>query len=279
MKRSSQFALVLAVLLFATLACSAVAGLDPARQQAVQTEMAVIQTSTAALREAQTALARPTFTSTVTATPRPSATVTPTPGPLVIDDDFSTLTSRWADCDICSIRDGKLQMGPYPSSNSSRGYFTTCRDCGIVRDYKMSVDATFVSGVSDRGFGFVLREWNGDFIDLEISTWQIYGLWFFDSQGGEKWYTLIPKGYASSAYLNPGLARNHMDVEVFASETDLEKDMVKVMLNGKVVKTVEIPKGNGRVGLALGLHSIAVAFDNFHFEGKPLLEATDQNSG
>src|SRR5690348_1689102 len=133
MKRTSSSRLALAGLFASMLACNALANIDPARQQAVETEMAVILDATAAAAGTQTELARPTET------PRPLPTPVSSPGPFVIDDDFSTLdSSRWQDCGVCSIKNGRLVMGPYPSSDSLRGYITICKDCGIVHEYKMS---------------------------------------------------------------------------------------------------------------------------------------------
>jgi hypothetical protein len=253
-----------------------------AREHLIETESAAFVNTAIALSGTQTALAVPTATPTVTSTSTPPPTLTATPGPLVIDDDFSTLHSRWQGCDICAIKDGGLVFGPHPSSDSAKGYFTLCDDCGNVHEYKMSVDATFVSGVSDRGFGFILREADGKFIDLEITTWQLYGVWFYDPQGGDAWNawtSLLSKSYLPTGYLNPGVIKNNIEVQMIASDTNEEKDLVKISFNGTLLNTIEIPKGSGRVGLGVGLHSIGVAFDNFHFESMPLLDIGDHNSG
>ncbi len=238
----------------------------------IETMSASIVSTTMAQSATQTALALPTLTATVTLTSTPQPTPTVTPGPLVIDDDFSSMNARWLGCDVCAIKDGALNIGPYPSSNSAKGYITLCKDCGAPREYKMSVDATFISGVSDRGFGFVLRESGGDFIDLEITTWQLYGVWYYDHKIGDSWTawtSLLPKGFTPTGYLYPSLLKNHIDVEVVASQTAKNKDLVKISFNGQLLNTLEIPSGSGRVGLAIGLHSIGVAFDNFHFEAMP----------
>src|SRR5690242_9578065 len=147
------------------------------QQHLVETEAVAMVGTTIAQSATQTALAVPTATATATLTSTPTLTPTVTPGPLVIDDDFSTLGERWQGCGVCAIKDGALAFGPYPSVMSAKGYVTLCKDCGVVHEYKMSVDATYLSGSSDRGFGFVLREENGDYIDLEITTWQYYGVW------------------------------------------------------------------------------------------------------
>jgi hypothetical protein len=137
----------------------------------------------------------------------------------------------------------------------------------------MSVDATFISGVSDRGFGLVLREANGDYIDLEITTWQLYGVWFYDKKAGgawKAWHSLLSKAYLPTGALNAGLHTNHIAVYVHSSDTNRQQDLIEISLNGRLLNTVQIPRSAGHVGLVVGLHSIGVAFDNFHFEGFPL---------
>ena len=281
---------VLAGLLFCMVSAACSLGPDvqatataAAQESDMKTQSAAIVSTAIALAGTQTALAMPTATPTITPTSTAAPTDTATPGPLVIDDDFSSMNPRWQGCDICSIKGGALMVGPYPSSDSAKGYITLCKDCGVVREYKMSVDATFISGVSDRGFGFVVREANGDFIDLEITTWQVYGVWFYDVKGGNAWtawHALLSKAYLPTPYLFPGVAKNHIAVEVKASDSNQNEDLVKISFNGTLLNTVEIPKGAGHVGLAVGLHSIGVAFDNFHFEGIPLTgSAAAGNSG
>ena len=279
MKRSYSSLLIGALLCILFAACASGPNIQAtataaaeAQQLAVGTLSASILSTTVAQSAMQTALAAPTVTATVTLTSTPSPTATVTPGPLVIDDDFSSVNPRWLDCGVCAVKNGALIVGPYPASNSLKGYITLCKDCGVAHEYKMSVDATYASGPSDRGFGFVLRENNGSFIDLEITTWQVYGVWHYDSTGGDAeiaWRSLLPKGFTPSGYLYPAQLTNHVEAEVKASQVSANKDLVKISFNGTLLNTVEIPGGSGRVGLAVGLHSISVAFDNFHFEAMP----------
>jgi hypothetical protein len=274
MKRRYASPLALVTLLFSALACDAAVNFYPA-QEAVQTEMAVFLAATAAVSGTQTELARPTPTPVARLTPTPVST----PGPYVIEDDFSTLNPRWQGCAVCAVKGGRMLMGPYPSSDSLRGYIAICKDCGSVREYKMSVDAVFLSGASDRGFGFVLREWDGNYIALEITTWQVYGVWFFDAGDKETWYTLLKKTFVPTGSLRPGKIKNHIDVEVAASRVDKDKDLFKISFNGVPLNTIEIPRGKGHVGLGVGLHSIGIAFDNFHFESLPVFDTDEDGSG
>lgn len=216
-----------------------------------------------ALSATQTEAARPSATPTTI----PSPTVTP--GPVVIRDDFSADTGRWEACGQCVITNGSLYMGPYPVSDKGEGYITLCRDCGLTQDYKMGVDAIYQSGYSDRGFGLVLREQGGSFVEVEISTWQYFGVWFFDAtkkNTPEQWRAFLENGWVASGYLHPAQLSNHIDVEV---STEGGKSTAAISFNGRPVRTVEIPNTPARVGLVVGLHSLGIAFDNFYFEGYP----------
>jgi hypothetical protein len=132
----------------------------------------------------------------------------------------------------------------------------------------MGVDATYISGASDRGFGLMIWEDQGYYIDLEITTWQVYGMLFYNKKDGF-WYFANDEmdKFLPSRSLRAGRLTNHIEVEV-----NLKEKNVIIGINGKIVKSVVL-KGNpgpGRVGLVVGLHSLGVSFDNFYFEGVPV---------
>lgn len=235
----------------------------------LQQTMVALDSTVQALSVEQTHAANPTPTFTHTPVP----TATNTPGPVVINDDFSADVGRWQGCTQCTIRDGSLIMGPYPVSNSAEGYYTICADCGYVSDYKMGVDVVYVNGYSDRGFGLVLREHEGSYIEVEISTWQLYGVWYYDKekQGNwDVWSALLQDGWVPSGYIHPAQLSNRLDVEV---TTEDDKSVAAIRVNGQLINTVEIPNVPGQVGLVVGLHSLGIAFDNFYFEGFPVFPA------
>lgn len=213
-----------------------------------------------------------------TATPLPTQTLLPsptsTPGPIIIQDDFSTNTGRWIECGQCVIENGVMKMGPYPITNDGGGYLAICRDCGEPQDYKMGVDATFIDGYTDRGFGLLLREVDGSYIDVEITTWQVYGAWFFDDTRNV-WGALLSDGWKPTGNLRPSAATNRLEVEVTSSGGD---STISIKINGQLVDTTTMPAVRGRVGLVVGLHSLGVLFDNFYFEGYPLTPIEEPNS-
>lgn len=241
---------------------------------AVQQTQVAMQATEVALSEAMTKAAasptpEPTSTPVPTATTIPTATATP--GPLVIEDDFSKDVGRWVECKECLVTSGALYMGPFPAVDSAEGYTVICKDCGVVDEYKMEVDVTYVSGASDRGFGFVLWENDGYYIDLEITTWQTYGVWFYDKDEGKSWnawYYIMDKPTKRSGNIRAGKLTNRIAVEV---ENRGGERLATISVNGKVLQSnLELKVGPGRVGLVVGLHSLGVSFDNFYFEGIPL---------
>ncbi|MBX3038041.1 MAG: hypothetical protein KF758_14110 [Anaerolineales bacterium] len=225
--------------------------------------------------QTQAALATPTPLPTQTPLPSPTST----PGPIIIEDDFSTNTGRWTECGQCVIENGVMKMGPYPISNDGGGYFAICSDCGTPQDYKMGVDATFVDGYTDRGFGLLIREDGGSYVDIEITTWQVYGAWFFDNSRNV-WGNLLKNGWELTGSLRPSAATNRLEVELISSGGN---STIHIKINGQLVNTAEIPAVRGRVGLIVGLHSLGVIFDNFYFEGYPIQppgnQSPSENSG
>lgn len=234
-----------------------------------QTQVA-LDITVQAYQATQTQVALATSTPPPTATPLPSPTATP--GPIIIQDDFSTNTGRWTECGQCVIQNGVLQMGPYPISITGEAYTAICSDCGLAQDYKMGIDATFVNGYTDRGFGLLLRELDGNYIDVEITTWQVYGIWAYD-KAKNSWGSYLTDGWGLTGTLRPGSATNRVEVEVTSREGTSN---VNIKINGELVKTIDMPAVAGRVGLVVGLHSLGVAFDNFYFEGYPVRSPENQ---
>ncbi len=230
----------------------------------LQETQAALDVTVQAYQAAQTEAARATITPTYTPTLPP--TQTPTPGPTIIQDDFSADTGRWVDCGQCKIEGGTLQMGPYPISNDGGGYVAVCKDCGKPQDYKMGVDATFMDGYTDRGFGLLLREENGSYVDAEITTWQMYGAWSFDNNRNT-WGSFFSNGWEPTGNLDPATATNRLEVEITSSGGESN---IAIKINGQLVNNASMPAVRGRVGLVVGLHSLGVRFDNFYFEGYPL---------
>ncbi len=238
----------------------------------LQQTMVALDITVQAYSAAQTEAARATSTPIPTETSTPTATVTP--GPIVIRDNFSVNTGRWIECGQCRIENGSMHMGPYPISDKGEGYLAICSDCGVVQDYKMGVDATFVDGYTDRGFGLVLREGGGSYADIEITTWQVYGAWVYEKSNNAWGTWLSGDPWKLSGTLYPSYGTNRLEVEV-ASQAGTST--IKILINGQLVNTGTMPAVSGRVGLVIGLHSLGVLFDNFYFEGDPVRKPVEND--
>ena len=262
---------VLILILLLTAACGSAPTAAPTPDmQATGTAIGLQQTMVALDATVQAYSALQTEAARATETPLPTVTLTPTitvtPGPLVIADDFSTDVGRWVECGQCRIENGALHMGPYPISDKGEGYIAICSDCGIAQEYKMGVDATFSDGFTDRGFGLVIREEAGNYADVEITTWQVYGAWVYNKSlnswgnllGGDPWKL--------SGTLYPSYGTNRLEVEV---TTQGNNSVMSIRINEQLVNTAQFAVGSGRVGLVVGLHSLGVIFDNFYFEELP----------
>ncbi|MCI0554305.1 MAG: hypothetical protein L0287_25445 [Anaerolineae bacterium] len=269
--------IVILVLLLA--ACGAEPPPSPTPDlQAAATSISLQQTIVALDATVQAHSATQTEAARATSTPLPTATLSPTPtatpGPLVIRDDFSVDTGRWIECGQCRIENGALQMGPYPISETGEGYLAICSDCGVVQDLKMGVDATFKDGYTDRGFGLVIREGNGNYADVEITTWQVYGAWVYDKSINAWDGLLSDDPWKLSGSLYPSYGTNRLEVEITSQGGT---STLSIRINGQLVNTGQFPAVSGRVGLVVGLHSLAVTFDNFYFEGEPVTQPDESS--
>ena len=282
-KNITKKLLSLSILLIFITSCGIQAAPTPnldatATSLGLQQTMVALNMTVQAYSAAQTEAARATATPIPTETLIPTETFTPsataTPGPIIIDDDFSADTGRWTECGQCRIENGALHMGPYPVSDKGEGYLAICSDCGSVQDYKMGVDATFVDGYTDRGFGLILREDSGSYIDVEITTWQVYGAWIYDKPKNVWGNVLGGDPWKLSGTLYPSYGTNRLEVEV-ASQGGTSN--ITIYINGQRVNTGTMPAIAGRVGLVVGLHSLGVLFDNFHFEGYPVRKPAENN--
>jgi hypothetical protein len=196
-----------------------------------------------------------------TETPIPS--ITPTSGPIFVTDDFTSDTGIWSGCEECEWKDGVLIMGPYPASNYADAYYAICEPCGMTSNYRIAVDATFLEGASDRGFGFLVYLSDDYYVTFEMATWQVAGLFKYEPGTG-KWSELLP--WQWKGYINPGRQTNRIELIVRDSQS-IGKSDITIKINGKVLA---VYSGIGieptLVGLEVGWHSIGIAFDNFEYE-------------
>jgi len=216
----------------------------------------------------------PTATQTPTLTPSPiptdTSTITPTPGTFAFYDDFSGPNSLGNfSCDKCTVKDGRLVFGPFPPEDNIGEQFSLvlCEVCGAHTHYRVSVDATYVDGPTDRFFG-IIGLVNADakkpnrVLYLGISTWQVYVIRDYDYKNG----ILNELNSNLTGYVNPTTATNHIVIEVKPSS---QPDFVDVYftVNGGLLYVLYLqPAAPTVTGLGMSFHSMTVAYDNFTYE-------------
>ncbi len=265
MKRLYAFITLLTV--FALSSCSlksapVIGGLFPTETATITPTFTPTQTAT------------PTATETPTLTPSPSPTdtptITPTPGPFSFSDDFSNANSlsRYS-CSKCTIQDGRLVFGPFqPEDNIGEQFnIVICEVCKAHTYYRVSVDATYVDGPTDRFFGIVGPvNIDGDklkrVVYLGISTWQVYVIRDYDYKSG----LLSELNSNLTGYIYPTTSTNHIMIEVKPSSRSGFVDIYFTVNGGLLYVLYLQPAVPSFAGLGMSFHSMTVAYDNFTYE-------------
>lgn len=197
-------------------------------------------------------------------------------GPTTYTDDFSSDKNNWeifsTDNGAAQISGGVLLLGPFREcadvgqSSAPFGCFTQCLTCNKVSEYDMQVDAAYISGVTDRTFGMLLRfqDANGDgyvntedyYLDFELSIYnQFFAVYEHNTDG--KWSTLDQRTETNIA---SGTQINTLRANSYAGGTKID-----LYLNGTQVETVTVDPSHssGAVGLVVGFRAMQAGFDNF----------------
>jgi hypothetical protein len=216
------------------------------------------------------AVASPTPALSMTPTPAPpsdtpeptqTSTPTPTPGPRAFRDDLAEDRGSWLNCEECEWKSSALFYGPFPVSGAYVQHYALCGECGWVTNYRASVDATYVDGPSERGYGLLLKLTDTYMMTLEITPWQTLDVWRQDLASGE--WTWINGLYTGA--VRTGRSNNHIQVDVHG--TDPGRSDISITVNGKTVLVVfNQPADESPLGLTLFGHALEVRFENFEFE-------------
>ncbi len=186
-------------------------------------------------------------------------------------DDFSSDYGGWETFDGAAIKDGIFYLGPFSDcadvgSDNPFGCFTQCLVCGQLTDYDMQVDTAYVSGVTDRTFGMVLRFVDNDnnglvdkgdyYLDFELSIYDKYFVvWEHMPNGG--WTRVLDKFEGS---IRAGSKVNTL--RAVSSKGGTEMD---IYVNDNYVDGLTtIPYPTGTVGFVVGGRAVEAAFDNFN---------------
>jgi hypothetical protein len=258
-RRAATWALLTMLLRAASCAPSGPSAETLVVTMVAQTAAAQAGPATQAPSSTSTSLPPPTITPlppTPTDTPLPTVTS----GPFLFQDYFSKKTTDWGTCDYCAWDAGLLVLGPQPTLQAGTMLPLYCVTCGHVANYRMSVDAKFGDGPSDRGYGFVVRETADYILTVEITPWQTVAVWRLDL-GDQEW-TLVKSITTDSVRGSTNVNR----IEVAVTSASSGKVLVAVRVNGRLQFVVEAYEELGRVGLYVFGHGKWVMFDDFRFE-------------
>ena len=186
-------------------------------------------------------------------------------------DDFSSDYGGWEVFDGAGISNGLYYLGEFADcsdvgSDNPFGCFTQCLACGSLSAYDMQVDAQYVSGVTDRTFGLVLRFVDFDnnglvdpgdyYLDFELSIYnQYFVVWEHMPNGG---WTRVFDTFDSN--IRGGGKVNTLRAVTTNSGADVDFYINGGYANG----VVGVPYTEGTVGLVVGGRALQVAFDNFN---------------
>jgi hypothetical protein len=162
-----------------------------------------------------------------------------------------------------------LLFGPFePQDNLGEQFrLVVCDACGAHTHYRVSVDATYVDGPTDRFFGLTALV-KGDETNLDravylgISTWQIYVVRDYNYETG----FLKELNANLSGYLFPSRNTNRIVIEVKPSARDGFVDVYFTINNGLLYVLYLQPAEETFAGMGMSFHSMTVMFDNFHYE-------------
>ena len=232
---------------------------DIAKTMVAQTQesAAAMDTSTPEASETPS----PTIPPTETSTPTEIPTLTPTPGPIVLSDDFSSRSEIWGDCTVCNWLNDSLYLGPYQPNSTLAPYYIICEACGTPLFFRMAVDAKWIEGQADRGFGLLTR-YNNDNIDtLEITSLQFWG-YFSYNRHQKSWDAYA---FDFTGLLKPSTQVNRIEFLVEPVNNNTANIFIRINEKNAQIYYNQPVKRN-QVGLVVGFHSIGVSFDNFEFE-------------
>jgi hypothetical protein len=198
----------------------------------------------------------------------PLPTATATPAPLLIQDDFSSQSDIWGDCEECVWKDGALYFGPYPP-NPSMGqdqlFYMLCEACGKHTYYRISADVSHFDGFSDRRTFGLLAGLTDDNIlwagTITTSGHTLYEAFNFNKKewGGTdfKLFDSVSRGKG---------AINHIEVEIIPGSFAKSAN-ITIKVNGeKNVYLENQPIEPTVAGLYLGWHTVGIKYDNFKYE-------------
>ncbi len=205
-------------------------------------------------------------------TPVPSPTITPEPTPsptpriIKLQDDFSSRSEIWGDCEICAWEEGRLIFGPYEPHGSGQDqiFYVFCEACGENKYYRVAADVTYVEGYGgDRTFGILAGLGIHEVLAAGTVSTSQHAMYETFDLTTKRWGGTPFRTYGAVA---PGAGTNRIEVSVVPAKSQGGAD-ITVSVNGRnLILLYDQKVMPSKVGLYLGWHSIGVAFDNFEYE-------------
>jgi hypothetical protein len=215
----------------------------------------------------------PMDTPVPTQTDTPEPTPSPTPRIIKLQDDFSSRSEIWGECENCVWEEGRFIFGPFEPHGTGQDqiFYIFCEACGENKYYRVAADVTYVEGYGgDRTFGILAGMGINDVLAAGTVSTSQHALYETFDLTTKRWGGTPFRVYGAVA---PGSGTNHIEVSIVPAKSRGGAD-ITVAVNGKnLILLYDQKVVSSKVGLYLGWHSIGVAFDNFEYEQFEMPEA------
>ena len=207
-----------------------------------------------------------TETPAPTRTDTPEPTPSPTPRITRLQDDFSSRSEIWGECENCEWEEGRLIFGPFPPHGTGQDqiFYVFCEACGENKYYRVAADVPYVEGYGgDRTFGILAGLGINDILAAGTVSTSQHNLYETFDLTTKRWGGTPFRVYGAVA---PGYGTNRIEVTIRPAKSHGGAD-ITVAVNGRnLILLYDRKVMPSKVGLYLGWHSIGVAFDNFEYE-------------
>ena len=199
-------------------------------------------------------------------TPTPPPQPTATAGPFKLQDDFSSRSLIWGDCENCEWKNGALYFGPFPPAGSGpdQVFYILCEACGEVTYYRVAADVAYAEGyAADRTFGILAGLQGDDLLSAGTITTRQHALYETFDFNARRWGGTPFDLFGA---VKPGRATNRIEVTLKRTATPGKADVFVNVNGSNVIVLFNQDVRPSKVGLYLGWHSVGIIFDNFEFE-------------
>lgn len=201
-----------------------------------------------------------------TRTDTPEPTPSPTPRIVKLQDDFTSRSEIWGECENCEWEEGRLIFGPFPPHGTGQDqiFYVFCEACGENKYYRVAADVTYIEGYGgDRTFGILAGLGINDILAAGTVSTSQHNLYETFDLTTKRWGGTPFRVYGAVA---SGYGTNRIEVTIRPAKSHGGAD-ITIAVNGRnLILLYDQKVMPSKVGLYLGWHSIGVAFDNFEYE-------------